>query len=199
MLSPMSDLDAVNRMLTSIGQAPVNTIPSSGIGDAAKAHNALIATAREVQAVGWSWNTDYGYTLTPDATDSSILLPDGALDADASTKTSNIVVRPHPSRGGLSLYDADNQTFVFTAPVTVDIIWGYEFNDLPTPAREYITVAAARRFQAQLVNSPVLDKFNEEDELRALLLLHRYERRTRDTNSFRKNAGLQKWVRNRAF
>lgn len=199
MLSPMSDLEAVNRMLSSIGQAPINTIPTSGIGDAAKASQQLEATAREVQAIGWSWNTDYNYSLTPDAADKAIMLPNGALDADATTKTTNIVVRPHPVRGGLALYDVDNQTFAFDAPVAVDLIWGYPFNDLPIPAREYITVAAARRFQAQLINSPVLDKFNETDEMRAFLLLQRHERRVRDTNSFRVNTAMQKWTRSRSF
>jgi hypothetical protein len=199
MLSPTTDLEAVNRMLSSIGQAPVNTIPSSGIGDAAKAAKQLMETAREVQAVGWSWNTDYGYTLTPDASDKAILLPNGALDMDASDNTQNTVVRSHPVRGSLALYDVDNQTFEFDANVDVDIVWGYDFNSLPVPAREYITVAAARRFQAQLINSTVLDHFNEEDEMRAYLLLQRHERRSRDTNSYRKNPGFLKWTSRRAF
>lgn len=199
MLSPMTDLEAVNRMLNSIGQAPINSLPTGGIGDAAKALQQLSATAREVQAVGWSWNSDYSYTLTPDPSDSSILLPTGALDVDASDPTSNLVVRPHPTRKAPALYDSDNRTFAFSAPVDTDIIWAFEFNDLPAAAKEYVTVAAARRFQAQLINSPVLDRFNEQDELRALILLQRQERRARDTNSFRKNAGMQKWVARRAF
>ena len=199
MLTPMSDLEAVNRMLNSIGQAPINTLPTSGIGDAAKALKQLSATAREVQAVGWSWNTDYAYSLTPDASDNSLILPVGALDADATDPTVNLVIRPHPESGAQVLYDIDNQTFEFTEPVEVDIIWGFEFNDLPAVAREYITVAAARRFQAQIVNSPVLDRFNEQDEVRAFTLLQRQERRVRDTNSFRRNGGMQRWTRRRAF
>jgi hypothetical protein len=78
-------------------------------------------------------------------------------------------------------------------------VWGFEFDDLPQPARSYIATAAARRFQAQVVSSTVLDRFNAEDEDRAFQLLQRYERRCRDTNSFRRNPSLQRWTRRRAF
>lgn len=195
-LSPMTDLEAVNRMLASIGQAPVNTIPTSGVGDAAKAAQQLLETARDVQTVGYCWNSDSNYTLSPDA-DGAILLPNGALDADASAATTNTSVRMHPEKEKLALYDMDNHTFTFADSVDVDIIWGLDFKSLPMPARAYIATAAARRFQAQVVSSVVLDRFNEEDEGRAFILLQRYERRCRDTNSFRKSASLQRWTKRR--
>ncbi len=195
--APMTDLEAVNRMLASIGQAPVNAVPTSGVGDAAKAAKQLAETARDVQTVGYCWNSDSSFTLSPDASDGSIVLPNGALDVDASAPTSNITVRMHPVRQQLALYDGDNQTFTFTADVDVDIIWGYDFNELPQPARAYIATAAARRFQAQTVSSTILDRFNEEDESRAFILLQRYERRCRDTNSFRRSSSLQAWTKRR--
>lgn len=198
-LSPMTDLEAVNRMLASIGQAPVNTLAISGVGDVAKATQQLLETARDVQTVGYSWNTEYGMTLTADSVTGYIAIPSGALDIDASDTTQNLVVRRLPDDSTLGLYDADNHTYTFTDPVTVDVIWGYEFNDLPQAARSYISTAAARRFQAQTVSSPILDRYNAEDEERAFVLLQRYERRSRDTNSFRRSASLQKWIGRRAF
>jgi hypothetical protein len=198
-LAPMTELEAVNRMLASIGQAPVNTLPPNGISDAAKAYKQLRETARDVQTVGYCWNTDEAYELTPDASDSAIVLPNGTLDIDATAKASNYVSRKHPVRGVQALYDRDNHTFEFDDTVEVDIVWGFEFDDLPQPARSYIATAAARRFQAQVVSSTVLDRFNAEDEDRAFQLLQRYERRCRDTNSFRRNPSLQRWTRRRAF
>lgn len=203
-MAPMSSLEAVNRMLGSIGQAPVNTLDIPGVSDASKALQQLTETARDVQTVGWSWNTDTAYPLVPDAATGGIALPAGTLDIDASDSSANIVVRPNAD-GVLALYDADNQTFDFSAtysdaaPLTVDIIWGFDFDSLPQAARSYIATAAARRFQAQIVNSPVLDRFNAEDEERAYLLLQRYERRSRDTNSFRKSASLQRWTGSRTL
>lgn len=205
LLSPMSDLNAVNRMLASIGGSPVNTLEVPGVGDVADAKRHLTETLRDVETVGYSWNTDYAYPLIPDAATGAILLPDGVLDIDASDGTLNVTVRRHPSLGEMALYDADNHTFDFSAtytaenPLTVDIIWGFAFNDLPQAARTYIATAAARRFQAQKINSPILDNFDALDEERAFTLLQRYERRARDTNSFRRSASLQKWTGRRAL
>lgn len=197
-LSPMTDLDAVNRMLESIGQAPVNTLVTTGIGDVAKATRQLEAVSREVQAVGYSWNTDENYELTPDA-DSAILVPNGAMEVDATEPTRNVVMRMHPTKAQMALYDLDEQSFDFTEPLEVNIIWAFEFNDLPQVARAYIATAAARRFQAQIVSSTVLDRFNEEDEHRAYLNLQRHERRVRDANSFRRSPFLRRWTGRRAF
>lgn len=195
MLSPMTDLQAVNRMLKSIGQAPVNTLEVSGIGDVNKAKQELDEVTRDVQTVGWSWNTDYSYQLTPDAS-GIITVPLGALDVDPTDSTSNVVVRRHPS-GVQALWDVDNQTFTFADPVLVDIIWGFPFNELPSPARTYIATAAARRFQAQTVSSPILDRYNQEDEDRAWTLLKQRERGTRDTNLFRANRTLGRFYSRR--
>ena len=195
-LSPMTDLEAVNRMLASIGQAPVNTLQTTGIGDVAKARQQLLETARDVQSVGYSWNTDENYELTPDG-DGNIILPNGTLDVDAMEVTTNVVIREHPTKGKLALYDLDEQSFVFEDPLEVRIIWAYEFNALPPAARAYIATAAARRFQAQIVSSTVLDRFNEQDEERAFLLLQRHERRVRDTNVFRRSRELQRWTSGR--
>jgi hypothetical protein len=201
----MTDLEAVNRMLASIGGSPVNTLEVPGVGDVADAKRQLNEALRDVQSVGYSWNTDYGFSLTPDPVTGAILLPEGVLDIDASDGTLSIVVRQHPTLDQLALYDADNHTFDFSTtfsadnPLTVDVIWGFPFNHLPQAARTYIATAAARRFQAQKVNSPILDRFDEMDEARAFLLLQRYERRSRDTNSFRRSASLQKWTGRRAL
>lgn len=205
LLAPMTDLEAVNRMLASIGGTPVNTIDVAGVGDVADAVRHLTETLRDVEAVGYSWNSDTAYPLIPDTTDGAIVIPDGVLDIDASDKSINVIERVHPTRGQRALYDADNRTFDFSAtynkdaPLNVEIIWGFPFNDLPQPARSYIATAAARRFQAQKVNSPILDRFDEQDEQLAFLLLQRYERRSRDTNSFRKSSTLQKWTGRRSL
>lgn len=205
LLAPMTDLEAVNRMLASIGGSPVNSIDLPGVGDVADAKRQLNEALRDVQTVGYVWNSDSAYPLTPDPSTGAIVVPDGALDVDASDASVNVVERRHPTTGQRVLWDGDNHTFDFSKtynaenPLNVEIIWGFPFNDLPQAARTYIATAAARRFQAQKVNSTILDKFDADDEDRAFLLLQRYERRSRDTNSFRRSASLQKWTGRRAL
>lgn len=205
LLAPMSDLEAVNRMLTSIGGVPVNTLSVTGAGDVADAVRQLNEALRDVESVGYSWNTDYNYPLTPD-TNGHIFLPTGTLDISSRDTNVGVVVRTEPTSGNPALYDAVAHSFVFDStkynaqsPLLVDIVWGFAFNDLPQAARTYIATAAARRFQAQKVNSTILDKYGAEDEERAFVLLQRYERRSRNTNSFQSSASLQRWMQRRAL
>ncbi len=199
LLSAQTELEAVNRMLESIGQAPVNSLDVSGISDVTKARNALRETSRDLQTAGWSWNTDTSYTLSPDV-NGYIAVPPGVLDIDATDTTINVTPRANPNAdGAIHLWDGDNHTFVFSGTVDCDITWGFPFETLPQAARTYIATSAARRFQAQLVSSPVLDRYNEEDVQAAWLLLQRKERAARDTNIFRVNTTVSQFFNRRRF
>lgn len=196
LLSPTTELEAVNRILASIGQSPVNTLTVSGIPDVVDAVQALRDTLLDLETAGWSWNVDRNYNLSPQ-TDGTIPIPTGALEVDPEDMNGNIVVRRNPATGTLSLYDADTQSFTFSQSVPVRIVWAFPFDDVPQAARTYVAIAAGRKFQADRVSSPVLDRFNEQDEARAWALLLRIERRTRDTNSFRNNPAAQRMLRRR--
>ena len=52
--------------------------------------------------------------------------------------------------------------------MTCDLTLYLPFEELPTAARYYITVRAARTFQARELGSDVLDRFSAEDEAKAL-------------------------------
>lgn len=197
-IDPQTELDAVNQMLASIGQAPVNTLEVSGIGDVADARRFLTSTARDVQTAGWSWNTDRNVVLQPN-TFGEIAVPIGVLDLDSEDRASNIIVRRNPATGNMALWDGDNNTFTFTSSVTVTTILGFPFNDLPQTARTYIAALASRRFQAKKVSSAVLDRVNQDEVDSAWLLLMRGERRTRDTNVFRVNTTVNSFGNRRRF
>ena len=197
LLQPATKLEAVNRILKGVGQAPVNTLQVSGISDVAKAVQDLDETSRDLQLVGWHWNIDRDYPLAPD-TSKYILIPNGALSVDPEDRTQDASVRALPD-GQLALYDASNRTFEWTIEVPCKIVWGFAFEALPQDARTYIAAAAARRFQARVVSSPVLDRFNEQEEERAWALLVRRERAQRDTNVFTKNTTMQRMFGRRRF
>lgn len=188
-ISSMTELEAVNEMLMSIGQAPVSTLSVTGIKDVNIAKAELQKVSRRVQSQGWNWNSDDNYSLAPDV-DGHILIPAGAIKVDASDKYANYLVRRNGAKG-LCLYNKDDQTFVFPAAVECDIVWAYDFEDLPETARCYIATAAGRKFQSRVVGSRILDAFQAEDVQIAWTLLIREERASRDTNMFRRNAALQ--------
>ena len=62
------ELQAVNQILASVGQAPVTTLEQTN-PDVAIAYNTLQQVSREVQAEGWTFNREYRYPLTPNRTE----------------------------------------------------------------------------------------------------------------------------------
>ena len=79
-LTPTSKLDAVNSILLGIGEAPVNTL-GSGLQEAEIAEVTLDNINREVQSLGWHFNTEVRYTLAKN-TDGIINLPTNCLKID---------------------------------------------------------------------------------------------------------------------
>ncbi|EQB10418.1 hypothetical protein L284_17150 [Novosphingobium lindaniclasticum LE124] len=183
----MTELEAVNEMLMSIGQAPVNTLAVTGIKDVSIARARLSSMTRRVLSRGFNFNTDEDYPLTPDS-EGIILVPEGTLKIEGMSATDDFTTRRHPK--GLALYNKTDRTFTFPAGITVKIVWAFAFEDCPETARCYIATAAGRRFQSKAIGSQILDRFEEEDEMKAWLLLERDERGQRKTNLFRNNATL---------
>ena len=60
------ELHAVNQILASVGQAPVTTLDQTN-PDVAIAYDTLTSVSREVQAEGWTFNTENWVKFTPDS------------------------------------------------------------------------------------------------------------------------------------
>ena len=75
-----TELQAVNEILASVGQAPVTTLEQTN-PDVAIAYDTLLQVSREVQAEGWTFNKEYSYELTPD-TNKEIAIPNNILQID---------------------------------------------------------------------------------------------------------------------
>lgn len=179
-LVALSELDAVNQMLISIGQAPVNTLESTGIRDVAIAQTILHNTSREVQSRGWDFNVDTEYELVPDGSD-NILIPANALVIDPSDTSKRYVQRLNVDT--MCFWDLDDKTFTITDnPLKVDVTWFYAFEAIPTYARNAIATKAARRFQAYAVGSQILYEYTQQDEIDAFIELNRHAARVQDAN-----------------
>lgn len=194
---PMDELEAVNEMLESIGQAPVSTLENSSIGDVSTARRFLSRVSSSVQLYGFDFNTDDDYVLTPD-TSGFLKVPDGVLRIDAMDTTSSLKRRRHPD-GFWAVWDSANRRWTHVAPVAFRIVWAYPYDDMPDSARNYAALSAARKFQKRIIGSDSLDGYNAEDENAAWRLLMRDERSTRDTNLFRRNPVMAGQVSNRRY
>ncbi len=177
-ITPTTELEAINEMLRSIGESPVNSVENSGVVDAVTARQTLRSVSRRVQQKGWKWNTDEGEVLSPSIPDGFLYLPVNCLRVDTSGPSAGIDVVQRGNR----LYDRMDRTYVFKDPVTVTMVVGLKWDELPEPARQYIFLAAARQFQENTVGSETLSTFNRRDEAMAWAALVEAEAENADYN-----------------
>ena len=86
-LENMTELQAVNMMLTTIGEQPIaNLNDKAGLQDASIAQDILHNTSRQVQSRGWIFNTDLQVTKTPRSSDNQIPVASNILRIDTTSK-----------------------------------------------------------------------------------------------------------------
>lgn len=178
----MSELDAVNMMLMTIGEYKVNDLTNlAGRSDAAIAKDILNNTSRAVQAKGWTFNMDFDVVKKPNQ-NSQIPLGNSVLRIDTTNKVrsgdSDIVERAN------KLYDREKNTHTFTENVTVNEVILLNFDELPEAARRFIAVRSARIFHDRVVGSGELHRFFQEDEAQAWSELLEYEGNVGDYTIF---------------
>jgi len=174
-------LDAVNLMLASIGQSPVNTLTGTLPKDVNKAVVALDSALRGVLMQGWSFNSDYNYPMTADGSD-RIAVPASSLQIDPTYGEDLIPRYDSNSPAGMYLYDRVKRSFDDHETVQVNIVWAYEFEQIPPHAREYVALKAARKFQSGIMASAILHQFTRDDESEAYSTFRRVEKRQKRFN-----------------
>ena len=189
-------LESVNIMLSAIGESPINTL-SETTGttfdntvlpvDAQMALDVLQEQNRAVQSEGWSFNTEIDVTLLRSNVTKEVILPTDVLRVDPN-------IHQHPSvdaiQRGLKIYDRLNNTFSFDNDLVCTIVYFREFNEIPAPARYYITVKAARVFVDRLVSDGGLRGFTQQDEARARAVLMETDLSNADHNLLRGDPSL---------
>ena len=178
-LTSLSELEAVNQILATVGETPVSTLNTPGVSVASLARTFLHDASRAVQGLGLDCNTESNYLLMPDI-NGFIYIPSNTLKVDPVDPSKQYVQRDIPAR----LYDKENHTFIFNEPVEVDIVFFLRFEELPQAVRKYITVKAARQFQARWVSSDIIHKLTEDDERQAWIDLFEGEMMSSDCSLF---------------
>ena len=158
-----TELQAINTMLSIIGEAPVSSITENIGSDVSIAKQILDESAVDIQSKGWNFNTEETYTLALDS-DSKVPVPTNCvwLTTRFGDNASKVIIR-----NGF-LYDKENKTYTFVEAQIVDMIILLPFEELPQFARRFITTTAGRRFQARYLGSKELAGFTQQDEMDAL-------------------------------
>jgi len=178
-LSKTTKLQAINTMLSTVGEPPVNSLTALR-ADALIAQNILDEVTRDVQSYGWLFNTEDKVILTPETGTGYIYIGDNVarMDMDPAYYNYDITIR------GNRLYERKNNTYVFVEPITVTRVLLMDYDEMPEVARRYVFIRAARIFQDRVVGSERLHAFTQADEIAALARMSEHENETGDYSIF---------------
>jgi len=173
----LSELEAVNIMLSTISVAPVSTLAVSGDLNVSVAKEILYGTAREVQTYGYYFNTDAKYPLSRDV-EGEIKLPKNTLfvSVDRDFWKYDATLR------GYRLYNRSEQTYKFDKNLTGSVTFFLEWNELPQPAKQYMAIKAARKYQLRMLPDEYTSKYSQQEELEAKAQLEDYDAMERQYN-----------------
>lgn len=169
LINPTSQLEAVNWGLEAVGFPPVGTLTGAIGRDASSALMWLSNSTRDLCRKGL-WFSRRLLTLTPN--DSKfLLLPSNVLSISApsqedlweagqtftpSSKVDWLRLRPVMRQG--KVFSVIQQSYEWTAPLTVAIREAIAFEDLPDEARQYAMVTAASGLNGGSLRSGDVDK-----------------------------------------
>ena len=174
-LSPIgrvSKVQAVNRLLATIGVAPLTDtgVDATDLANALPltvdlAQTALDNVSRDLQSTTWGFNTERNVEFTADG-DGELQL-DGAtyagvyvssFDFDEPTSLDPII----KTDGGVQkIWDRKSKSFtafssgsIYKATVSYYLQW----EDLPEAVKAYVMARASREYQLQMVGNPEMDQ-----------------------------------------
>ena len=182
----MTELEAINRMLSAIGQAPVNAVETTN-PDVAICQRTLRQVSQEVQSEGWTFNTYYNEEVSPDA-DGRIVIRqvnfddsrDYCLQMDLSYNTffaRNKDTIAKVEGANVCLYDKTNFTYDWGSdPVEVDkVMYLADLSGLPPAAANYIVNKASARASMRTVGDGQQYSILKQEEEYARVQLQQYE------------------------
>ena len=171
-----TELEAVNTILSTIGEAPISTLTGSLPVDASIAKSVLDEICREVQSMGWHWNTHYKVDLSRDGNNK---IPVGTdwlrvrLASKYDRSSYDVIQRDN------YLYNLAKNEDTFTQDFdNTEVVYLLDFSKIPEQAKRYITIRAARVFHDRTLGANTLHKFSKEDEVKSLSVLRNAETET---------------------
>lgn len=181
-----TELEAINIMLSAIGEAPINSLTGTLPVDAKIAQSTLNEINKKVQMEGWSFNTEIDVTLTRDGSN-QINLPIDGLRVDPNIHQHTTV---DAIQRGLKLYDRLNNKFEFDEDLICTVVYLRDFDEIPELARHYMNIQAARKFVDRLVSDQSLRTYTQQDEQRARAILMETDLANGDHNILRGDPSL---------
>jgi len=185
-----TELPAINQILMACGQAPVTTLDETN-PDVAIAYQTLLEVSREVQSEGWTFNKEDHVAVTPNDDNEIPILSNylqiDLTQADAGDKKAVV-------RNG-KLYDKYNHTDKWTdGAVDCDILWFFDWVDLPRPIQDYITSRASTVTSSRIVGDQTQYQILQQKEAYMRAMALEYETNQGDYSFFGQPDGAHPYV-----
>jgi len=185
-----TELPAINQILMACGQAPVTTLDETN-PDVAIAYQTLLEVSREVQSEGWTFNKEDHVAVTPNDDNEIPILSNylqiDLTQADAGDKKAVV-------RNG-KLYDKYNHTDKWTdGAVDCDILWFFDWVDLPRPIQDYITARASTVTSSRIVGDQTQYQILQQKEAYMRAMALEYETNQGDYSFFGEPDGAHPYV-----
>jgi hypothetical protein len=156
-------IQAVNRVLQMLGEAPINTLDGQ-FGLAQQAQDSINDVSRKIQTEGWSFNTDYERLLMRDSITQQI-------SVGANVSRVRVDMYSYPSidvvMRGNRLYDRRAGTYQFDQDLYADVTYILEWDEVPEYAHQYFMIKAGRQLQEAILGSADLSRINAAAEAEA--------------------------------
>ena len=185
-----TELPAINQILMACGQAPVTTLDETN-PDVAIAYQTLLEVSREVQSEGWTFNKEEHVAVTPNDDNEIPILSNylqiDLTQADAGDKKAVV-------RNG-KLYDKYNHTDKWTdGAIDCDILWFFDWVDLPRPIQDYITARASTVTSSRIIGDQTLYQILQQKEAYMRAMALEYETNQGDYSFFGEPDGAHPYV-----
>jgi len=178
-----SELEAVNTILSTIGESPLNTLSGSLPVDGTIAKNVLSEVSREVQSQGWHFNTHYKVPLSRD-TNNKIPLATNIVRVEIDPRQYSKVSYDIVQRNNFLYNLAKNEDTFDTNFKDATAVYLLPFDEIPEQAKRYITIRSARIFHDRTLGTNTIHQFSQEDEAKSLSILKQAESHTGDYSIF---------------
>jgi len=170
----LTELEAMNQILSVTGDAPVTSINST-YEQAVVARRILLEVSKEHQARGY-WFNEVDELLILKDTDGFVNLPTETIRCDIPRDYGYLVQR------GLKIFNKKLNTYVIDDDVYVNIVTELDWDLLPQSFRQVVVSYASLRFNSEYFGSQATQQNIQADIAKKDLLLQKEDIDNRDLN-----------------
>lgn len=185
----LTELEAINQILSVTGDAPVSSINST-YEQAVIARRILLEVSKERQAKGYWFNEIDEQRLVRD-NDGYIHLPSDTIRCEIPRDQGFYVQR------GLRIFDKLNNTYVLTENLYVNLVIELPWAELPQSFRQVIVKLASIRYNSEYFGSDIVDSTLREDLFQKEINLQKEDIDNRDLNMIQSTRARSIAFRNR--